>query len=248
MTFEQVTFGLAIAAIIVAVLDILLSVSFFRMQTNDLHEAARQRTQFSEQMHDLLGEIRGRVQATHEQLNQQFQKVLDPVIELARQKILEKTTPLFEDVQRLIDEAIKKEPQTEQVKAQELKEIKRRLVNLTASIGTIAQSSLVQSSSEITMQSSFPPCRFRGTVRVNGAAVPDGTVVRAIVEGDTYTTTTPAAGYGASSYSILIPQPLGLIYHGKKVTFIIGNLTAAETGSWAKGENILLNLTATRTP
>jgi hypothetical protein len=82
---------------------------------------------------------------------------------------------------------------------------------------------------------------------VNGATVTDGTVIKAIVEGYVYTTTTPAVGYGASSYSILIPNPSGVIYGGKTVTFMIGNLTAAQTSSWAKGENIQLNLSATST-
>jgi len=248
VSFEQVTFALAITAIILALLTIVLTVWFFIIQTNDIKQAAKDRSKFSEQMHYLLGEIRGKVYATQEQLNQQFEKVLDPVIELARQKISQKTTPLIEDVQRLVDEAIDKEPQTEQVKAQELKEIKRRLVDLTASIGMIAQSSFAQSSAEIKRQAQSVPCWFHGTVRVNGATVPDGTVVKAIVEGYVHTTTTTTPAYGASHYFILIPNPLGVVFEGKTVTFMIGNLTATETGSWAEGRNILLNLNATSKP
>ncbi len=67
------------------------------------------------------------------------------------------------------------------------------------------------------------PCRFYGTVQVNGADVPDGTVIQALIDGNvTATTTTPAAGYGASSYALIITQPEGVDYTGKTVSFTIG--------------------------
>lgn len=89
------------------------------------------------------------------------------------------------------------------------------------------------------------PCRFRGTVQVDGADVPEGTVITAMIAGDAYPTTTPAAGYGPSTYAIMIVPSAGTAYaEGTAVTFMIGSYTADQTGSWEKGGNIELNLTA----
>jgi hypothetical protein len=88
------------------------------------------------------------------------------------------------------------------------------------------------------------PCRFRGTVKLNGANVPDGTTIRVTIAGDTYTSNTPSA-YGASTYVIKIVPPAGTIYAaGTQVTFKIGNYAAQQTGSWEIGGNIQLDLTA----
>ena len=56
-----------------------------------------------------------------------------------------------------------------------------------------------------------PPCRFHGTVEVDGAAVDDGTIITATIEGQTFTTTTPSA-YGASTFAIMIEQPEGMAF------------------------------------
>jgi len=87
-----------------------------------------------------------------------------------------------------------------------------------------------------------PPCRFYGTVTVDGAAVPAGTVITATVGGDAYTTTTPAEGYGSSSYAIKIEEPDGKNYEGATVTFMIGGSSAKETGTWTLGGNANVNL------
>jgi hypothetical protein len=83
---------------------------------------------------------------------------------------------------------------------------------------------------------------------VNGATVPNGTVVKAIVGGYAYATNTPSQKYGVSSYWVEIPKPQGGSFAGGNVTFMIGNLTAAETGTWETGGNFFLNLSATSTP
>jgi hypothetical protein len=93
-----------------------------------------------------------------------------------------------------------------------------------------------------------PPCRFYGEVMVDGAAVPDGTVIKAIVDGDEYTVTTPAAGYGASSYAVKIEEPDGSDYSGATVTFMIGGQTAAETSTWVMGANVNVDLTSGDAP
>jgi len=88
------------------------------------------------------------------------------------------------------------------------------------------------------------PCRFHGTVQLDNATVPDGTIIKAIIEGDTYTTSTPSV-YGNSTYAITIVPPKNVIYiDGTPVTFLIGNYSAIETGTWETGLNLVLNFTA----
>ena len=95
------------------------------------------------------------------------------------------------------------------------------------------------------VDSTVPPCRFRGLAQLNLTNVPDGTVITAIVDGIGYTTTTPASGYGPSSFVILIPKPQGRSFDGKVVTFMVGSKIAPQTASWSMGGNVLVNLTAT---
>ena len=92
---------------------------------------------------------------------------------------------------------------------------------------------------------SSPPCRFHGSVRLNGANVPSGTVIQAFIEGYTYTTTTTSIN-GDSTYVITIPKASDKTYNGKKVTFKIGNNVAAQTGTWITGGNVQLNLSGTQ--
>jgi hypothetical protein len=90
---------------------------------------------------------------------------------------------------------------------------------------------------------SGPPCRFHGTVTLNGAAAPSGTVITAIIEGYGYTTTVQTAA-GSSTYSITVPKAQGVTYEGKAVTFRVGSATAIQTSAWAMGDNVLVNLIA----
>jgi len=92
-----------------------------------------------------------------------------------------------------------------------------------------------------------PPCRFHGTVKLNGANVADGTVITAIISGDEFTTTTPAV-YGTSTYAIkIVPAQSASYSEGAIISFKIGNYTASQTGAWETGGNVELNLTASST-
>jgi hypothetical protein len=240
VSFEQVTLGLAITAIILALLSIVLVVLFFIIQTNDVKQAAKERSKFSEDMHGLLGEIRGKVYSTQEQVLQQYDKVLDAFIQRSSQEISQKTTPLIEDVQRLVDETIKKEPRTEQVKAQELAEIKRRLNILSTSMVGIAQSSLAQSSVEIKMQGLLPPHRFHGTVTIDSKLAPDGTPVFALADSSLWS----AGARTLAGHYTLDVLSSGKPLVGKQITFMIGDLFAQETAVWQMGANTNLDLSA----
>ena len=88
-----------------------------------------------------------------------------------------------------------------------------------------------------------PPCRFYGTVIVDGAGVADGTVITAMIGGDQLTAATPAEGYSSSTYAIKIGVDTEYT-EGATVTFMIGDRAAAQTGTWTKGSNVEVNLSA----
>jgi len=90
---------------------------------------------------------------------------------------------------------------------------------------------------------SGPPCRFHGTVVLNGANVPDDTEVTVIIEGYGYPASTKTVG-GSSTYSITIPKATGVSYEGKAVTFRVGSATAIQISAWTMGGNVPVNLIA----
>ena len=82
-----------------------------------------------------------------------------------------------------------------------------------------------------------PPHIFVGAVLVDGLPAPDGTVVRAMVNGVEVASVQVEDGI-FPALAVLIP--------GQTVTFLVGDLTAAETFFTEVGGIDLLNLTATR--
>ena len=85
-------------------------------------------------------------------------------------------------------------------------------------------------------------------MQLDGADVPDGTIITAIVEGDEYTIETPAV-YGPSTYAIKIVPPSAAPYgQGATIQFRIGDHAAAQTGAWETGGNIELDLSASSSP
>jgi hypothetical protein len=98
-------------------------------------------------------------------------------------------------------------------------------------------------------QGAQPPCRFYGTVQVDGYDVPDGTIITAIIEGVPYSTTTPESAYGPSTYALKIEPSAGAFYnYGTQIYFKIDDHVAKETATWESGSNIELNLTASTAP
>ena len=87
------------------------------------------------------------------------------------------------------------------------------------------------------------PCAFNGSVLLNGANAPAGTVVTVIVAGYGYPTTTTMVS-GASHYFIAVPKAAGITYEGQTVTFMVSGVMAAQTSTWTEGNNIQKNLTA----
>ncbi|MBE0481424.1 MAG: hypothetical protein IBX68_10660 [Dehalococcoidia bacterium] len=76
-----------------------------------------------------------------------------------------------------------------------------------------------------------------GKVQVDGSDAPDGTVITAIIKGDTFTTTTPSP-YGASTYMLSISGD----FEGALATFRIGDRKAEQTVVLEAGGRIRLDL------
>jgi len=102
----------------------------------------------------------------------------------------------------------------------------------------------------VSAQVVVPPCRFHGTVQLNGYPVANGTPIVATIGRDTYTATTfTRVGSGSSQYDMTINPPQGVFYNdGTSVLFAIGNYTAQPSGFWKHGGNIELHLSAFTPP
>ncbi len=98
----------------------------------------------------------------------------------------------------------------------------------------------------------FPPLPsgFYGTVQVNGDSVPDGTVVRALIDEQVYAEGYTQTYQGNSVYSLSVSgDDLSTTARdggreGDTIQFEVGGVLANETGIWHSGTNVELNLTA----
>ena len=86
------------------------------------------------------------------------------------------------------------------------------------------------------------PHIFTGSVTIDGAPAPDGTVVAAWLEDFTE----PLAEISVSNgrYGFNVPQYGSRPLAGRTITFKIGGLDAQETAVWQSGEGDVLDLTA----
>lgn len=93
------------------------------------------------------------------------------------------------------------------------------------------------------------PCRFYGTVQLDGLAAPDGTAVAALIRGNEVASAVATSANGTSTYSLTISQPEGVSYtDGMTVEFSINGYKAQQIGAWRTGGNLELNLTASTPP
>ena len=88
-----------------------------------------------------------------------------------------------------------------------------------------------------------PLARFAGTAMVDDAAAPDGTMVSAMI-GDEVVSGTVSDG----KYLLLIAQPPGQDFTGAAIMFMIGDMMAGESPTWAAGLSERLDLTAMAVP
>lgn len=93
------------------------------------------------------------------------------------------------------------------------------------------------------------PCRFHGTVLLDGLPAPDGTTVAALISGNEVATAVTKTVSGNSTYVLTISQPEGGSYSdGTTVKFSVNGYLAKQTGAWVTGGDIVLNLTALTPP
>jgi hypothetical protein len=97
------------------------------------------------------------------------------------------------------------------------------------------------------------PASFYGTVKVNGADIPDGTSVQALIDGKVYAEVLTQTYQGDSVYALNVTgddtdttaKDGGR--EGDTVQFKIGGVLANQTGVWHSGTNVELNLTVAST-
>ena len=99
----------------------------------------------------------------------------------------------------------------------------------------------------------FPPLpsSFYGAVKANGANVPDGTLVRALINGRAYAQARTQTYQGDSVYSLDVPgddsSTADAVEGGREgdtIQFEVAGALASQTGAWHSGTNVRLNLTA----
>ena len=95
-----VTIALAIAALIVSILAIVLGILFYRFQTQQGNRIIKDNTDFAKEMHGLLGEIRGVTTYTQEQMQKQFNTMLEATVN-------KETTDIKAAVESATDKAVR---------------------------------------------------------------------------------------------------------------------------------------------
>ena len=91
----------------------------------------------------------------------------------------------------------------------------------------------------VTLAQAPPLARFAGTAMVDDAAVAEGTTVSAMI-GDVVVSGTVSDG----KYLLQIVQPPGEDFTGAAIMFMIGDMMASESSTWAPGLSEPLDLTA----
>ena len=86
-----------------------------------------------------------------------------------------------------------------------------------------------------------PPHVFVGTAAVDGKPMADGKPVTAWINGEKVGKSVVDGG----TYTLVVVEPAGRSFDGKKISFKIGNLEAHEIGLWKQGGGTELHLTGT---
>ena len=92
----------------------------------------------------------------------------------------------------------------------------------------------------VTLAQAPPLARFAGTAMVDDATAPDGTMVSAMIGEVEVASGTVAGG----KYLLTVVQPPGDDFVGAAIMFMIGDMMAGESSTWAAGLSEPLDLTA----
>ncbi len=94
------------------------------------------------------------------------------------------------------------------------------------------------------------PSSFYGTVTLNGEDLPEGTIIRALIDGEVYASTASQLYQGNSVYSLIVAgdDPATTAVEGgvagDTIQFRVGGNLASQTAVWQSGVNQNLDLTA----
>jgi hypothetical protein len=96
----------------------------------------------------------------------------------------------------------------------------------------------------------FPPLpsSFYGMVKINALNVPDGTIVKALVDGQVYAETKSLTYKGDSVYTLDVlgddtsSPAIDGGHEGDTIVFMVGDQKASQTGTWRGGTNTNLDL------
>ena len=93
------------------------------------------------------------------------------------------------------------------------------------------------------------PSSFYGRAKINGGNIPEGTILKAVIDGDPYALAIVELIQGESVYSMDVPgddsSTLNVMEGGKPgdtIQFLLGDNPARETGSWVSGTNLEMDL------
>ena len=93
------------------------------------------------------------------------------------------------------------------------------------------------------------PSSFYGRAKVNGGNIPEGTILKAVIDGEAYALAIVELIQGESVYSMDVPgddsSTLNVMEGGKPgdtIQFLLGDNPARETGSWVSGTNLEMDL------
>ncbi len=94
------------------------------------------------------------------------------------------------------------------------------------------------------------PSSFYGNVTLNGADLPEGTIIQALIDGEVYASTASQLYQGNSVYSLIVAgdDPATAAVEGgvagDTIQFTVGGNLASQTAVWQSGVNLNLDLTA----
>lgn len=88
-----------------------------------------------------------------------------------------------------------------------------------------------------------PDATFTGTVMIDGDAAPNGTAVTAMLEGETCATDMVGGAEGDGKYVLRIPSTCST-QPGQMLSFMVGDMMAAETAPWSNSGLNTVNLSA----
>lgn len=127
-----------------------------------------------------------------------------------------------------------------------LRNLKAGLLALAVSVIALGAAGLAVTDQAEAQSPPTPPARFTGIVTIDGEIAASGTAVVALVDGESCgVAQVDSNGRYVVDVSAFIPGQNNCGVDGGDVTFLVGTLTANETGEWHNHQLNILDLTVT---